>query len=99
MRSERESRHAKAAACPAINTVTRGGDTDNLASAAPPIQPHDQRDAFSLREFADRHGISISHLFEMLKDGRGPITMRVGRRRLVSVEAAAAWRREMEAVR
>jgi len=70
-----------------------------LANSGAAIQPTEQRDAYSLREFAARHGISISHLFDLIRDGQGPRIMKVGRRSLISVEAAADWRREREVCR
>jgi hypothetical protein len=34
--------------------------------------------------------------FKLRKAGEAPVTMMVGSRRLISVEAAAKWRRERE---
>lgn len=53
--------------------------------------------AFSISEFCKAHSISRSHFYDLEKEGRGPRTMQVGRKRLISIEAAAAWRRKMEA--
>jgi len=36
-------------------------------------------------------------LYHLVNAGKGPRLMKVGRRTLISVEAAADWRREMEA--
>jgi hypothetical protein len=55
-----------------------------------------ERDAFSITEFCDRHGLSPAYFFKLARENRGPLTMRVGRRTLISKEAAAAWRRAME---
>src|SRR5712692_8654094 len=52
--------------------------------------------AFSIPEFCRRHGISRAHFYNLSKSGDAPVVMRVGRRTLVSAEAAAAWRRRME---
>ena len=52
--------------------------------------------AFSISEFCRRHGISRAHFYNLSKSGDAPAVMRVGRRTLVSAEAAAAWRRRME---
>lgn len=53
--------------------------------------------AFSVDEFCATHGgMSRVMFYELLKTGRGPRIMKVGRRTLVSVEAAAEWRRRME---
>ncbi len=35
-------------------------------------------------------------MYDLLKKGEGPRIMTVGRRKLISNEAAADWRREME---
>lgn len=51
---------------------------------------------FSVQDFCDEHGISRNHLYTLWARGEGPVAMRVGRRRLITVEAAAAWRRRME---
>jgi predicted DNA-binding transcriptional regulator AlpA len=54
--------------------------------------------AFSIPEFCRRHGISRAHFYNLSKNGQGPALMRVGRRTLVSAEAAAEWRRRMEKI-
>ena len=54
-------------------------------------------DAFSITKFCERHGISESFFHKLQAKGLGPTTMRVGARTLISVEAAAAWRRAREA--
>jgi len=54
--------------------------------------------ALSIAEFCRRHGISRAHFYNLSKNGDGPALMRVGRRTLISVEAAAEWRRRMEQV-
>jgi hypothetical protein len=62
-------------------------------------RPAIDRAAYSVNEFAHAHGLSRAHLYNLWRDGIGPKAMRVGRRTLISKEAAAAWRREMEQVR
>lgn len=54
------------------------------------------RAASTVPQFCDEHNISRTHFYQLLKDGKGPRLMRVGRRILVSAEAAAAWRQRME---
>ena len=54
--------------------------------------------AFSIPEFCRRHGISRAHFYNLSRSGDGPALMRVGRRTLISAEAAAEWRRRMEQV-
>ena len=52
--------------------------------------------AFTVDEFCQGHRISRAGFYNLLKAGQGPRVMRVGGRVLVSVEAAADWRRAME---
>jgi predicted DNA-binding transcriptional regulator AlpA len=53
--------------------------------------------AYTIPEFCDAYSISRSKFYEMRKAGSGPRIMKVGRRTLISVEAATAWRRRLEA--
>ena len=48
-------------------------------------------------QFCDGHNISRTHFYELIKQGRAPRLMKVGRRTLISQEAAADWRKRMEA--
>jgi hypothetical protein len=66
-------------------TSRNNGDTPN-----PPIG------AYSIRQFARAHNISEDMFFKMAREGWGPTTMKVGSRTLISVEAAAAWRKARE---
>ena len=59
----------------------------------PPIGPM----AYSIRQFCQAHNISVDTYFRMQRAGFGPATMKVGGRTLISIEAAAAWRRDREA--
>ncbi len=63
-----------------------------LREAEPPIAPM----ALSIRQFCISHDLSIDKFYAMNREGSGPETMRHGGRTLISVEAAAAWRRERE---
>lgn len=51
---------------------------------------------FSVREFCQAHRISRALFYRLAKDGRAPRTAKVGRRTLISQEAAADWRCRME---
>jgi hypothetical protein len=54
--------------------------------------------AHSIDEFCETHGpISRAFYYKLRAAGRGPVEMHVGTRRLISEEAAAEWRRQMEA--
>jgi predicted DNA-binding transcriptional regulator AlpA len=49
---------------------------------------------FSVKEFCAAHRISVSYYYELKKQGRAPREMMLGTRRIISAEAAAAWRAE-----
>ncbi len=53
--------------------------------------------AYSVQQFCQLHDISRALFYKAVKEGWAPKTMRVGRRTLVSHEAAAEWRRQREA--
>jgi hypothetical protein len=55
----------------------------------------DDADAFSIAEFCRRHRISPQAFYKYRR--QMPPTFTVGVRRLISREAAAAWRRAREA--
>jgi predicted DNA-binding transcriptional regulator AlpA len=55
------------------------------------------KEAATIPQFCDGHNISRTHLYELIKQGKGPRLMKVGRRTLISVEAAADWRKRIEA--
>jgi hypothetical protein len=61
-----------------------------------PRGPPPSRAAFTVPEFCEAHRISQAKYYEMKKEGWGPVEMEVGRRRLISYEAASVWRRERE---
>jgi hypothetical protein len=67
--------------------------TDTTATA---ITEGGEVDAYSIAEFCRRHAISPQFFHTLRKQGLGPQVLRVGRRVLVSKEAAAAWRAERE---
>ena len=52
--------------------------------------------AFSIKEFCEAHGISEALYFNLKKRMQHPREMKVGRRILISQEAAAAWRAARE---
>jgi len=53
--------------------------------------------AYTVDEFCQAHRLCRATLYNLLKRGRGPRTMKAGSRTLISIEAAADWRRQMEA--
>jgi predicted DNA-binding transcriptional regulator AlpA len=62
----------------------------------PPIAPPIARAASTVDEFCESHGISKPMVYKLWKQGIGPKFMSVGSRRLISSEAAAALREEVE---
>lgn len=50
----------------------------------------------TVAEFCADHRIGRTLLYQLIKDGKGPALMKVGRRTLISAEAAADWRKRME---
>ena len=52
--------------------------------------------AYSVSLFCQSHGISRALYYKLAKEGKAPQTMQVGRRKLISREAAAEWRMKME---
>jgi len=55
------------------------------------------KQAYSIQQFCDNHNVSHAKFYLLVKEGKAPRLMKVGRRRLISVEAAQEWRRQMEA--
>jgi predicted DNA-binding transcriptional regulator AlpA len=56
-----------------------------------------QIQAYDIPQFCTSHNISRALFYKLLNEGKAPSLMKVGRRTLISVEAAAEWRRRMEA--
>jgi hypothetical protein len=56
-----------------------------------------KKGAYSISEFCAAHRISRATYYNLRKSGKAPVEMEVGARRLISDEAAATWRRLMEA--
>ena len=55
-----------------------------------------QKHTYTIPQFCDGHNVSRTHFYALLKQGKGPRLMKVGRRNLISAESAAAWRKRME---
>jgi hypothetical protein len=53
---------------------------------------------YTVSEFCHQHQISVGMYYKLRAAGLAPREMRVGRRRFISVEAAAEWRRARERV-
>ena len=50
----------------------------------------------SVPAFCADNNVSRSLFYRLVKEGRGPRLAKVGRRTLISIEAAAEWRTRME---
>jgi hypothetical protein len=72
---------------PARPEVTGRRVFESASPASPPV-------AFTVKEFCEAHRISVSYYYELKKLGRAPREMMFGTRRIISAEAAAAWRAE-----
>jgi hypothetical protein len=59
----------------------------------PPTPPA----CYSIASFCEAHHLSESMFFKLRREGLTPIEIKVGRRTLISMEAAAAWRKAREA--
>src|SRR4051812_7470475 len=55
--------------------------------------PPTLRLALSIREFCAAHGISQGLYFKLKRQGVGPRELKAGTRTIISIEAAAEWRR------
>jgi predicted DNA-binding transcriptional regulator AlpA len=55
-----------------------------------------QPEVFDINSFCQSHKISRSFLYKLIAEGRGPRLLKLGRRTLISSEAAAEWRARME---
>ena len=68
-------------------------ETERSLLSAAALEPG----AFDIPTFCLLHMISRASLYKLWRLGRGPAVMKVGTRTLISREAAAEWRRQMEA--
>jgi hypothetical protein len=63
----------------------------------PPTLDLSERAAFSIPEFCTLHGFARRTYYKLKMAGLGPTETRLGKRVLISREAAARWLREREA--
>ena len=57
-----------------------------------------ERAAYTVGEFCAAHRISRSKLYQLWAAGAGPRLIQVGSKKIITIEAAADWRRRGEAV-
>jgi hypothetical protein len=81
---------------PGTGTRRRDRGPHNSADLKSLPPPSPQKLAYWIDEFCMLHGFSRAQYYVLRRAGLGPVEMCVGSRRLISVEAAAAWRRERE---
>ncbi|BAL07768.1 MULTISPECIES: hypothetical protein [Bradyrhizobium] len=62
------------------------------------IKPPQPRLALTIREFCEAHRISQGMFYKLKKQGLTPTEMRLGTRSVISLEAAAVWRAQREAM-
>lgn len=69
-----------------------------MISKSIPTKPYSPQElqSFSVYEFCKAHRISKAMLYKLLKLGLAPKIYKVGSRTLISIEAAANWRSQME---
>jgi predicted DNA-binding transcriptional regulator AlpA len=58
-----------------------------------------QKTTFTVAEFCTQQSISRATFYLLQKQGKGPRTYTVGRKRLISIEAATEWQQKMEGTR
>ena len=54
------------------------------------------RAAYTVNEFCDAHRISRSKLYQLWAAGVGPRFIKIGTKKIITLEAATVWRREGE---
>lgn len=59
-------------------------------------RPTTEAAAYTVPEFCSAHRISRALFYLLVRDGRGPRLLKAGRRTLVTADAAADWRRQLE---
>ena len=73
--------------------MPRPAATGRKTRSQPPA--FDDADAYSIEEFCRRHRLSLQMFYK--RPDLMPDTFNIGKRRLISREAAARWRAEREA--
>ncbi len=58
----------------------------------------DAKAAQTIPEFCADNNLSRSYYYELRKKGLGPDEIALGRKRIISAEAGARWRKRMEAM-
>jgi|SRR6516162_6295355 len=83
---------------PELEAACHAEPRPNETTARPPIRgPPVPAACYTIATFCTAHHFSQAMFFKMQSAGQAPRTMRIGRRVLISFEAAAEWRRQREA--
>jgi hypothetical protein len=83
---------------PEITGKKPGASADPTEAQKPkPVAPPLPRLAFNIPEFCEAFRISPDFYFKLKRQRQGPVEMKVGKRTLISLEAADEWRIEREA--
>ena len=54
--------------------------------------------AYNISRFCELHGpMSRAHFYKLLKAGRGPKVIKLGAKRMITIEAAKEWRAKLDA--
>jgi hypothetical protein len=59
-----------------------------------PFPAVDEAAVYTIPQFLKAHDISYGKFYQMCHEGTGPRLMKMGTRRVISVEEAARWRAE-----
>jgi hypothetical protein len=78
-------------------TMARKATSRKKAESVTQRPPPAFATAFTVSEFCRAHRLSATHYYELKKNGQGPNEIEIGRRRIISFEAAARWRKAREA--
>jgi predicted DNA-binding transcriptional regulator AlpA len=60
--------------------------------------PDIEKQSYSVFQFTKANNLSRATFYNLAKQGLAPKTMKVGRRTLITAEAAAEWRARMEQI-
>jgi hypothetical protein len=73
-------------------STSAGAANSQLYARPPPFPGVGEPAVYTIQQFCDAHDISYGHFYAMQRNGTGPKTMKMGTRRVISVEEARRWR-------
>lgn len=77
-----------------MNAATRA-DVFPPAVVAPSKKTPKDAPPMTIDEFCKRYALSRSHYFELKRQGRTPIEIRIGRKAVITATSARAWERRV----